>query len=1216
MREFVFATTSPDDAKATDLADRVEQLLRSEGHDIRVILYGWGQLQQRIAHHPRAYVAFNPQAQSTSVPQLLPAATPHVQDGIEAAVEAALRRALKPELLAGSPATEPSSADRASEDPALHARIDSYRDAFAKDGLVAYAQRSLLELEEKADLEQKPWAKFRIISNLASIAFACGREAEAIARFEAAYDVLPNDAAAIANLALARTMQERFTEAFQLAQNALATIPRSDQAVCYLLQAAARSNWQGDPETLIPPDLAGSVHADLGLAEFCHRREMPGWQQRSIEIANRHPDVADFRPTHAIAVLALALDSGSIIAGGLGPVSSDDLTQAANEMKDWIERMLELGIGTEFDKRAHLNNACVLLRLNGRDEEVEQLLGRAGKLVDGDSVLKRLLAVVQIAQGKRAEAIATLRDDTDAENVLFHAELIAPDDASEALEQALAVQAEGLADRLKSLRAQMVAELAMRLGREDEFSHAVLALRSLEPNEPLADLLELRAQKHGGLLTADDYGDALKALATSISDQASIMGRTLLATELQDADYPAEASVLLEGRVDLSRVTQTSVFYLHTLAAARRDETFYRALDQASETLRNHPEILWFRSAHAWNAGDLAAALQTVNQLIGLQPLNARARIFKIEVLLRQNDSSGVVTELEQPLEQLATLALSDSFRVAMLLRHFGFTERAADFAYRLYLANQENARAWMTLAGIVFADSGGVPRPSAWDVSAVGPDAAVDLTFDNGDKRFFIVEADQQVRKLDSKSWEPNHPLIKTVSGLAKDERFCTDQGLTGTITDLRHKIVARFHEVLAHYETRFPDQNDLRSMRIDPGQPGGLDELKAKLKQQSEWVQHEQEQWRNGHWPLGLLALRLHMGILDVAGGLAAQGIKLKVATGDQADTDHAIDAIATNAGRGCVLDLHSFWTSWRMRTLEVIEAVGGPIHVGRGVIDRLQARRESFGSSSKSGRISASFDRGQISIVQTSAEIVQESLGDLDRAIAWLEKHAKICPVVVSDELPPLLRDHMTIGHSDLYDALTLAIQRDLLLVTDDMPTRDHGRILGSGRSCWTQIVLRTALHSNRLDAAKYVKSMASLLEAGHNYLGVSGSELAVALKIDLESGNAPGRLFDRLSGTIGGKDAEPQSHVAEVAIFLSLASRASNLESCWENAASILVRKLLRWRHTDYVQMMCALIIRVRNSRDLVNFLITWAGNNHVSPDQLLGELRKWALAVQK
>lgn len=60
LKEIIFATTAPDDAKATDAAMAVEQDLRARGHDIVVTVYGWTGLQSLIAEHDAAYAAFAP----------------------------------------------------------------------------------------------------------------------------------------------------------------------------------------------------------------------------------------------------------------------------------------------------------------------------------------------------------------------------------------------------------------------------------------------------------------------------------------------------------------------------------------------------------------------------------------------------------------------------------------------------------------------------------------------------------------------------------------------------------------------------------------------------------------------------------------------------------------------------------------------------------------------------------------------------------------------------------------------------------------------------------------------------------------------------------------------------------------------------------------------------------------------------------------------------
>ncbi len=75
LKEILFATTAPDDTGASDAAIAVERTLRGEGHDLTVVVYGWGALQNKIAVHDTAYAAFCPSIVATSAPQA-PATTP------------------------------------------------------------------------------------------------------------------------------------------------------------------------------------------------------------------------------------------------------------------------------------------------------------------------------------------------------------------------------------------------------------------------------------------------------------------------------------------------------------------------------------------------------------------------------------------------------------------------------------------------------------------------------------------------------------------------------------------------------------------------------------------------------------------------------------------------------------------------------------------------------------------------------------------------------------------------------------------------------------------------------------------------------------------------------------------------------------------------------------------------------------------------------------
>lgn len=74
LKEIIFATSAPDDTGATNAAIAVERTLRTEGHDLKVVVYGWGALQTLIALHEAAYNAFFPSAVATSAAQ--PATAP------------------------------------------------------------------------------------------------------------------------------------------------------------------------------------------------------------------------------------------------------------------------------------------------------------------------------------------------------------------------------------------------------------------------------------------------------------------------------------------------------------------------------------------------------------------------------------------------------------------------------------------------------------------------------------------------------------------------------------------------------------------------------------------------------------------------------------------------------------------------------------------------------------------------------------------------------------------------------------------------------------------------------------------------------------------------------------------------------------------------------------------------------------------------------------
>lgn len=1195
LKEIIFATTCQSDTGMTDAAVEVERELRNESHDLRVIVLSWSDLELKISQHQAAFAFFFPAAVASSSTQ---SPVKIDNDSITAIAEAVAR--LQPSFQPVIPADVVSPSDN-SEDPALHAKIDLLRDLFRNMNLSPAAKDGLLKLKSTEDLSTKPWARFRIETNLGSIAMSLGHHAEAASLFETANEIRPTDANAIANLAVARTIQGRFDEAMALAQSALVATPRSDQAVSFLLQAAARSTWQGDPETLIPADLIGTVHADLGLVEFLRKREVSGWAERTREIAAKHLDLPEFKRVYAIAVLELAI-GGDAFFGNPGTITRDDLDRATGYMLEMAKDCLDTNYADHYDLFAYVNNAASLLRLAGRPAECEALLLRAIPILPDRPSLKQMLALSQMAQDRFDEAETTLRHETDPESRLLAAEMASRRNIKEAVKIVEDIDV-GDSSRLLELKWRILGDLALRACDFPCVQTAIAGLAALPSSNVLADILQLRLDAMRGVEEEDRWA-RLRELAGREATISDNLLRYVVTEELRNQGLPDEASTLIEPIADLQHLTPATRLFFRCLADARRDESLRKALSSASPSVANDPETLWLIATHAWNIGDLPESRRAVDQLLAVEPDDGSARLLQIELMLRSDDLDHLLPELARPIEQLRFHRLTDRFRVAALLGHFGHMERAVAYAYRLFQENKGISQAWMCFSGLVLHEGiDAEVSEESWKLTAVAENAAVNMEFDDGEMMFIIIEPDATLRRLDADSWEPDHQLSLAVMGLKVGDRF-TNPGnsKSGTIRQIRHKYLAKYHFVLTHHESRFPTVKAIRSISVDVSTPGGLAPILEELKARRDWVEQEQSEYLKGVSPLAVLAHRVGCDAIDVANGLAEQNLSLKVARGNEPERQGAVGAVADNGASGCVLDLLSFWTCWKLGALGAVSDVCGPIHLAQSTMDQLQARREQISHSTQTGLKSMHSRDGGMFLTEVAPEVVQGWLKDTDAAIEWVKQHAVMCPLIASETLPDELRQFVRRPAKGIFDALVIAMQKNILLVTDDLPTREIGQVFGFRRSSWLQPVFLVALNKKKIDFDTYTQWMGHLIGAGHSYIGVSSANLICAAQIDHDAGECPGYFFREISRMIGGIVAEPISHINVVVEFLRHVWQTPSTRPYREKSTSLLLEQLTRERTNDYGRILRSVGVRVTDIPELRRYFAAWLTGHFLRIDR--------------
>ena len=399
-------------------------------------------------------------------------------------------------------------------------------------------------------------------------------------------------------------------------------------------------------------------------------------------------------------------------------------------------------------------------------------------------------------------------------------------------------------------------------------------------------------------MSQEEVRKKLLSAAALIDASSPMHARFFVADQLRDCGLYYEASTLLDGAVDMGRSSPAVQLYLMSLAQARRDVRFIAELSNAENVVREDPFVLWIEAQHAWNTGDVQAAETAIDALIRQSPENLHFRLFKIDLLGRLGRNEEIRTELDAPLEALPTMNERDVLKLIALLGHNGFLSRAGRLAYRVYLERQNDPASWKAIFRLLMNDVQH-PSHSSWNCAVVSDDAAVDISYDDGGTAFFIVEPDPELCGKSADSLEPSHPLVRSMWGFSKGAQFVGPTGRIGTITEIRHKVVAQLHRVLRDFGDRFPGVRAFEKLDIGPTEPNGLDNLKELLKKQSDYSKEATAPYGRGEMSLGMLALSLQTDQVEAAARAVSNEGYIKVAVGIATERDAANATLMSGIG-----------------------------------------------------------------------------------------------------------------------------------------------------------------------------------------------------------------------------------------------------------------------------------------------------------------------------
>lgn len=1085
-----------------------------------------------------------------------------------------------------------TDARRANEDQGLHAQIDQLRQ-IKNDGDPSVAYRMFDALIPKIDPTKQPFAYFRARTNRAACALEIGLEQEAVDEFVALWKIEKTNPHALANLALARLFERDYQGAFDAAVESLSSDDAPGHVLGVLFGAAARLELEGPPLDLVPDRLRESDDAQFALIEYMRVKADPEWIERAISAYESCPDQRVLKRLWMYAILEKVTSDRRAFPGGQLSVPLTELQAAAEALRAEVECKLSAGYHDKEELADEASNAAVAYRAMDQYEPGIDLLRRVLRYTGHQPSAVRMLGILEAIHGDHKAALETFgRVPDDGEAQLLKAEILGQDDPAQGLAHVLSIPEEALPEEHRASRWVIAATLAISAGDEDQAIAAIATLRKAKANEIFAVIFEARLKESQGTPVAD-LTPGLAEAADRINDETPFSVRLSLAETLRRFGAPLQASRVLDGFIDTSRDSQATRVYIQLLATSGRDRDFYRAFDALPKEAREDPEMLWLRAAHAFNHGDLDEAERQAHKLSTLRPHHLQPVLLTLEALIRRRKDAKVRALLSKPLETLEESSLSNRVRLGRLLIGFGYYQRGLELLYKLLLENRDDPKLWVNFGSAVLMSSR--QKDAMFDTPRVSADVSATLKFDQNTLVEMVIEPNPAFRKLDPDAREPEHPDVQAIWDLEVGAEFTLPDGRTGSISDLRHKFVARMQSVLQQFEKRFPSASGFKSVQVDVKSEGGLDEIKAVLKERADFVEQEAQSYETGTLPLAVFAYRVGISTIDAAGGLGQTGRKFQVARGTPLERKAATVALRENAGKGAVVDAQTFDTIWNIGAMDAVISVVGKLHYAALTMDVLHARLEMIEASTndEDGYRSMSYQDGRIALTSISREDVQRQKDDQLQAISWLEANGELCAVNLPDDLPDDMREAFASFEKPLFDEMFIAKEKDILLLVDDLHIRQwaHGFV---PRSAWLHWVLGHAADEDKATLSEYTVWSAKLLANGQSYLGLSPQVFIQALSDDVAAGVAkPREVFIALNRCLGGVSADMDSHIRTACQVIALIWKDAKFKDIRESATGIILNAVTSGRQEDH-SLILGVVVRVfRRHWWVANYIRGWA-----------------------
>ncbi|MBI1182363.1 MAG: hypothetical protein GC201_17615 [Alphaproteobacteria bacterium] len=1173
LKEYYITTTAPDDVALQELARELTVQLARKGIQMRVFVWGWNTLEERISESSSALKAFDPT--HTLFGDEILNEVQNISHNVnknnsELSNIIATLSAQFTEVVGRLPlkAGDSTVASNALE-VHLDAEIDEYRELNSAGK--TYTSLALLEkLLERVGPTASGRILFRIKANIGHCLLSLGREDEAAATLLASYAHAPEEPKAVANRALGLLLQGAWQEVLVFGRQHLQADPTNEWLAGYLLQAARFDSMISDPLEMIPEQLHRTAPVLLGRAVYCRQRGEPGeWWPIARELLEKHPSEPYAARLAAEANLDEILASQKFQRTHRLSADERERIEAVTALlrSQWDRQRSAEGPIRPEDAALCGNVIVGLLALDNLQDALE-VVGQGLALAPDDSQLLLRSALVAIEAGADSlarELIDKLPKSPDSIilKVRFY--------ASHALWAEIVSLVEENAQLIPEVEAPIVlttgklADISANTKEPEERRRQISVVAQEAADDPRASIIVADFARRQGL--EDIAEQAYHKALSHIVDASHIADRLMVA---QHASHRGDAAVvanLLDGHVaedyDNRDLRMLASAFVNDIPIRRRAMAFFERL---SDNIRDLPFFLHAEGLLHLNRGALFDAEATLKRAVASE--GTLENFLALFTVLHRLDRVDEVREIIEGINlQIVDGTPTQKMILAQIMRRVGLDEQALRYGYEVLQSARNDQEVALRYFGLIMAQPDNGVIPSA---ERVAVDTWVRLETGGQGAHTFVIE-DGKDRPADD-ILSPSHPTVAAAMGRRVGDEFEMPMGFGGSrrwrVAEIKHKYVHALHDVMENFDKRFPDAAGFYKieMKDEDIQPA-LDEVR-RLEENNRKLA---ELYLNKSCPLSFVVSQSGGDTIRFAEYIRFLDHDIRACIGTGTERAIARNYLQQHQGGGAVLDAYTAWTVATLDAFEELRAVFGFLIIPQSCIDEIKSLKDGQEIAGES-MMTIGWHNGEYIRQEYTLEDIALRNEYISKNIKHIEGACDVQPVVIPDDpSEAAILISQSLG-SNILDAPNLAGMK-YLLVSEDFHFRQFGEMSCGARGVWLQEVFSFGFDIGVIDHRRYVELVVKLARFRHGHLTLHADTLLVALRDDPEEKLEGLKALARF---LFNQNADLHSHVRVAAHFLNLLwEEYGRFDLRCLQATSIVLERIVRYRSGPWAAVLAAI-----------------------------------------